>query len=52
LTYPLPSALDDGALERALFPPSEPSSVQRAEREWRKVHQELRREGVTLALLW
>lgn len=52
LAYPLPAALDDAALERALFPPSEPSSVQRAEPAWQKVHQELRRKGVTLELLW
>ncbi len=52
LTFPLPADLDEAGLERTLFPPSEPSSVQRAEPDWPKVHQELRRKGVTLELLW
>ncbi len=52
LSHPLPEHLDDTALERLLFPPSPPSSVQRAEPSWQKVHQELRRKGVTLELLW
>ena len=29
LSFPLPPELDDAALERRLFPPSEPSSVKR-----------------------
>lgn len=52
LSFPLPQEVDDAALERRLFPPSEPSSVQRPEPAWATVHQELRRKGVTLELLW
>lgn len=52
LRYPLPEGLDEGALERLLFPPSEPSSVQRPAPDWQRVHNELRRKGVTLELLW
>lgn len=52
ITYPLPATIDEAALERALFPPTEPSSVHRPEADWPKVHQELRRKGVTLELLW
>jgi transposase len=52
LHYPLPADLDDAALERRLFPPSEPSSVKRPAPNWPAVHNELRRKGVTLELLW
>src|SRR5476649_1893108 len=48
LSSPLPSDCDDAALERLLFPPSEPSSVQRPAPAWPTVHNELRRKGVTL----
>lgn len=52
LSYPLPSELDETSLERLLFPPSEPSSVQRPAPDWLRVHNELRGKGVTLELLW
>lgn len=52
LSYPLPPEVDDAALDRLLFPPSEPSSVQRPAPSWPTVHNELRRKGVTLELLW
>ena len=52
LIYPLPPEVDDAVLERHLFPPSEPSSVQRPAPAWPTVHNELRRKGVTLELLW
>lgn len=52
LGSPLPPECDDAALERLLFPPSEPSSVQRPAPAWPTVHNELRRKGVTLELLW
>ena len=44
-----PSELDDGALERALYPPRPaiPSDC-RGVPDWAEVHQELRRKGVTL----
>jgi transposase len=51
--WPLPADLDDARLEAQLFPP--PPAVPRASRPapvWAAVHQELRRPGVTLFLLW
>ncbi|MGB7552169.1 MAG: IS21 family transposase [Chromatiaceae bacterium] len=53
LSWPLPEALSDTELERRLFPP--PPAVPAATRvvpDWTVVHQELRRPGVTLMLLW
>lgn len=52
LSYPLPLGMDEAALERQLFPPSEPSAVQRPAPDWAAVHSGLRRKGVTLDLLW
>jgi len=52
LSYPLPSDMDELALERRLFPPNEPSAVQRPAPDWAQVHANLRRNGVTLDLLW
>jgi transposase len=52
LSWPLPDALDDEALEAALFPPTAPSKVPRPLPDWAVVHRELRRKGVTLQLLW
>ena len=51
LSPPFPPGCDDAVLERLLFPPSEPSSVQRPAPVWPTVHKELRRNGVTLELL-
>jgi transposase len=53
LSWPLPDDLDDTALEKKLFP----SATGRCRRnrhvpDWSEVHKELRRKGVTLALLW
>jgi transposase len=53
LRWPLPEALSDAELERRLFPP--PPAVPADTRvvpDWAMVHQELRRPGVTLMLLW
>ena len=53
LRWPLPEGMDDGRLERLLFPP--PPLIPSNERfvpPWADVHTELRRKGVTLALLW
>ncbi len=53
LSWPLSESLDDGVLERKLFPP--PPTIpaeQRAVPDWELVHRELKRKGVTLALLW
>jgi transposase len=54
LGWPLPVDLDDGALERLLFPPAATAEAARARPRpgWADVDKEMRRKGVTLALLW
>jgi transposase len=52
LRWPLPEELEEEALERLLFPPSAPSRERRPEPDWEAIHQQLRRKGVTLGLLW
>ena len=52
LGWPLPESLDDGELEHRLFPAPAPSGTRRPLPDWSEVHRELRRKGVTLALLW
>ena len=52
LTWPLPDSVDDAGLERRLFPAPLPSGTSRPLPAWSEVHQELRRKGVTLSLLW
>ncbi len=53
LGWPLSNALDDEALELLLFPPSPARAAQaRPGPDWTVVDKELRRKGVTLALLW
>ncbi len=53
LSWPLPEGLDDTALERLLFPPAPPAAAAvRPAPDWTAVEKELRRRGVTLALLW
>jgi transposase len=53
ITWPVPEELDDAALERKLFAPAgyNPPRSQPLP-EWGHIHAELRRRGVTLALLW
>jgi len=55
LVWPAAAGLDDTTLERQLFQPL-PALVcpiaQRGTPDWSVVHQELKRKGVTLALLW
>jgi transposase len=47
------SALDDAALERALYPPKPAlPDASRGLPDWSAVHRELKRKGVTLFLLW
>jgi transposase len=49
----LPVGLDNTALERRLFPgPPAPEAASRAVPDWAGVERELRRRGVTRALLW
>jgi len=53
LSWPLSEAMDDARLEEMLFPAT--SFTPNAERplpDWLYIHNELRRKGVTLALLW
>ena len=52
LSWPIPDGIDDAELERRLFPPREASSAARPEPDWPQIHAELKRRGVTLALLW
>ncbi len=53
LSWPLPEDMDESKLEALLFPPMEPSSGrERHQPDWAEVHRELKRKGVTLALLW
>jgi transposase len=53
LPWPLPSELGDVALEQRLFPPPVRGLDRTRPRpDWARVHQELKRKGVTLALLW
>ena len=52
-TWPLPDELDDAALERRLFSqPLVAGGGARAIADWSYIHQELKRPGVTLQLLW
>jgi transposase len=53
LTWPVPGELDDAALEARLFTrPAVPAASTRVLPEWSALHQELKKPGVTLMLLW
>jgi transposase len=52
LGWPLPPELDDTALESQLFAPAAPAGRQRPAPDLVWIHQELKRTGVTLHLLW
>jgi len=53
LAWPLPEELSDEALDRRLFPPSVVVSTDRRPLpDWPALHQESRKPGVTLSLLW
>ena len=53
LTWPILDEIDDAELERRLFPPADTAScAERTEPDWSYIHAELKRRGVTLALLW
>ena len=53
LGWPLPEDLTESALEAMLFPPHPPPGVYpRPLPDWKHIHAELRRDGVTLQLLW
>lgn len=54
ISWPLPEGINDEALEARLYPKQAGGSRRReiAPPDWPQVHQELRRKGVTLSLLW
>jgi transposase len=53
LAWPLPSEVDESALDAQLFArPSVAAAQSRPVPDWPTVHRELRRTGVTLHLLW
>ena len=53
ITWPVPPDVDDAELERRLFvPPAFRDGPVRVVPDWAKVHEELKRRGVTLAILW
>src|SRR5881397_559895 len=52
LSWPLPEDLDDRGLEERLFPPTPSAGAPRTAPGLAYIHQELRRPGVTLQLLW
>ena len=53
LSWPIPDGIDDAELERRLFPPADAgSSAARTDPDWSHIHAEMKRRGVTLALLW
>lgn len=51
LSWPLPDGMDDTALEAQLFPPAT-SAREHVMPDCAHIHQELKRKGVTLMLLW
>jgi len=53
LSWPLPEGLSDAALEKRLSgPPSSAPASRRPSPDCSEIHQELKRKGVTLQLLW
>ena len=53
LSWPIPDEIDDAELERRLFPPTAAgSSAARTDPDWSHIHTQMKRRGVTLALLW
>lgn len=50
--WPLASTLSDDELQARLYPPPRPRTSRRCEPDYPALHQELKRPGVTLQLLW
>jgi transposase len=50
--WPVPTHLDDVALERLLFPDEHAPNRQRPEPDWALVHRELKKKHVTKMLVW
>lgn len=52
VTWPIPEALDDAGLEKLLYQQGTAREPAFAEADYALVHQELKKKGVTLLLLW
>lgn len=52
LSWPLPEGLDDAELEKLLYVSEDREDYERPQPDWPRIHTELRRKHVTLALLW
>jgi transposase len=52
ITWPLPPHLDEAQLEALLYPAAAAHAERYAAPDFARVHQELKRRGVTLTLLW
>ena len=53
LSWPLPAGMGEAELAALLYPERPPSGKRQiAQPDWRVIHKELRRKGVTLTLLW
>ena len=52
IAWPVPDGIDDIELDRRLFPVGEDSGRARPAIDWPTIQTELKRRGVTLALLW
>jgi transposase len=53
MTWPLPESVSDRDLERRLFTAASfEEHAARPQPDWKQVHKELKRRGVTLLLLW
>jgi len=52
IRWPVPEGLDDAELDRRLFPVARASLQARPAIDWPAMQNELKRRGVTLALLW
>lgn len=50
--WPLPEGISEEELYQRLFPERVVSKRRRPEPDWRAIHKELQRKGVTLSLLW
>jgi hypothetical protein len=53
ITWPVPAEIDDFEPERRLFTPAGfDQGPTRPEPDWPRLHEELKRRGVTFLLLW
>ena len=52
LSWPLAEGIDEEEIERQLFPEPPRASESRFLPDWPLIHQELKKKGVTLALVW